>query len=543
MLQLYKKHAVYLSVSLLVTPLVSVAVEFAEPAVSPLQLTLTQLPQSCSNMPASLGAPAQALLMDFYTRQQFAPAWSAAARLTSLLTELEQLADDGLNPASYQLASLRDFAQQPAGAADNACRDIFISHVYLQALQHLQYGRLQQAKVEPFWRAPVAEPVAEEVTAVTPANEALSSLAASGLDDLAKAFSQARPVLPQYQALRSAYAYLRQQPLPSWQPLPSGPLLRPDMSDARVPALSQRLFSEGYLTAIDGDSSQLFGPAQVAALKSFQQSHALQADGVMGAGTLAALNVSPQARREQLRVNLERFRWLGHNLAATGVLINVAAAQLTLYQAGAPVWQTRTQVGRSERPTPLLQSQITRLTLNPTWSVPPTIFREDKLPEIRRDQAFLAQHEMQVFDRDGTQLDASQVDWNNPGYIQLRQRAGPKNPLGQVALRFANPFSVYLHDTPSQALFNKAPRAFSSGCVRIEQAVQLSEWLMSADERERAASLLASGKTYEFRLNDPMPLLLSYWTAEVDDSGQVRYVPDIYQHDAALLTALDSAKL
>lgn len=536
---MYKKHAVYLSVSLLVTPLVSVAVEFAEPALNPLQLSLTQLAHSCSGMPASLDAPAQALLMDFYSRQQFAPAWSAPARLEALLPQLELLADDGLNPAGYQLASLRVFALQPAGAPDNACRDIFISHVYVQALQHLQHGRLQQAKVEPFWQPPAAE----GVVLAAPANAALLSLAVAGLDDLAKTFSQARPALPQYQALRSAYADLRQQPLPSWQPVASGPLLRPDMTDARVPALAQRLFSEGYLTTIDSDSSQLFGPEQVAALKSFQHSHALQADGVVGAGTLAALNVSPQARREQLRVNLERFRWLGHNLEATGVLINIAAAQLTLYQGGAPVWQTRTQVGRPERPTPLLKSQITRLTLNPTWSVPPTIFREDKLPEIRRDQAFLSQHDMQLFDRNGTLLDAAQVDWSNPGFVQLRQRAGPKNPLGRVALRFANPFSVYLHDTPSQPLFNKAPRAFSSGCVRVEQALHLSEQLMNADERVRAASLLASGKTYEFRLSSPMPLLLSYWTAEVDSAGQVHYVPDIYQHDAALLAALDNAKL
>jgi murein L,D-transpeptidase YcbB/YkuD len=534
---LYKKCAVYLSVSLLVTPLVSVASEPVEPVVNPLQLTLAQLPQACSGMPASLDAPAQTLLADFYAQQQFAPAWSSATRLEALLPQLEQLADDGLNPAGYQLASLRRFAQQSVTEAGNDCRDIFISHVYLQALQHLQRGRLQQAKVEPFWQAPGAGEVA------SPTAVALSRLAVAGLEDLPTAFTQARPALPQYQALRSAYAYLRQQPLPSWQPLASGPLLRPGMTDARVPALAQRLFSEGYLSAVASDSNQLFGPEQVAALKSFQQSHALQADGVMGADTLAALNISPQARREQLRVNLERFRWLEHNLEATGVLVNIAAAQLTLYQAGAPVWRTRTQVGRPDRPTPLLKSQITRLTLNPTWSVPPTIFREDKLPEIRRDLGFLGTHDMQVFNRDGQRLDAAQIDWNNPGFVQLRQRAGPKNPLGQVALRFANPFSVYLHDTPSQPLFSKAPRAFSSGCVRVEQALYLIEQLMTAAERERAANLLATGKTYELRLSQPMPLLMSYWTAEVDSAGQVQYAADIYQHDAALLAALNRATL
>lgn len=531
---MFKKRAVYLSVSLLVMPLVSVA---SEPVVNPLQHMLAQLPQACSGMPASLDAPAQALLTDFYAQQQFAPAWSQPARLEALLPELEQLVDDGLNPAGYQLTSLRSFAQQPVAAADNACQDIFISHVYLQALQHLQRGRLVQANIEPFWQAP------EAVVAVNDATAQLAHLAAAGLNDLPQAFAQARPALPQYQALRNAYAYLRQQPLPTWQRLASGPVLRPDMTDARVPALAERLFHEGYLSSLSGDNSLLFAPEQVAALKSFQHSHALQADGVMGAATLAALNVSPQARREQLRANLERFRWLGHNFAATGVLVNVAAAQLTLYQEGAPVWQTRTQVGRPERATPLLKSQITRLTLNPTWGVPPTIFREDKLPEIRRDQGFLNKHDLKIFDRDGNQLSADQVDWSNPGFVQLRQSAGPKNPLGRVVLRFANPFSVYLHDTPSQPLFNKAPRAFSSGCVRVEQALYLSEQLMTVDEHAHALSLWASGKTYELRLSKPMPLLMSYWTAEVNAAGQVQYVPDIYHYDPALLAALDRATL
>lgn len=525
-------------------PLVSVGEGLDTPAINPLQLSLEQLPQACPALPASLDASAQSLLQDFYRQQQFTQVWSNPGRLDALLVQLEQLADDGLNPAGYQLVSLRSFAQQPATVTEQTqaqCHDILISHVYLQALRHLQHGRLQQAQIEPFWQAPSQPEVL--VPAPVPVVDAQLALAVFGVNDLPAAFQYARPALPHYQALRRTYAQLRQQPLASWSPLASGPLLRPDMQDARVPELTQRLVSEGYLPATATSVDNRYEPLQVAALKAFQHMHALQADGIVGAATLAALNVSPIERREQLRVNLERFRWLAQNLEATSLLINVAAGQLTYYQDGVPVWQTRTQVGRPQRPTPLLKSQITRLTLNPNWSVPPTIFREDKLPEIRRDLGFLSKHEMQVFDREGNQLDAGQVDWNNPGFIQLRQRAGPKNPLGQVALRFANPYSVYLHDTPSQQLFEKAPRAFSSGCVRVEQALHLSQQLLSEAERERVSTLLATGKTHEFRLTRPMPLLLSYWTAEVDSAGQLQYVPDIYQRDAALLAALDSARL
>ncbi|MBT9531809.1 MAG: L,D-transpeptidase family protein, partial [Pseudomonas sp.] len=240
---------------------------------------------------------------------------------------------------------------------------------------------------------------------------------------------------------------------------------------------------------------------------------------------------------------LERWRWLARDLQASGVLVNVAAAQLAYYQDFVPVWQTRTQVGRAARPTPLLKSQITRLTLNPTWTVPPTILREDKLPEIRRDLAFLDKHNLRVLDREGQLLDANSIDWNNPGSIQLRQDAGAHNPLGQVAIRFPNPFSVYLHDTPSQQLFAKGPRAFSSGCVRVEAVMQLVDLLLTPAERERVTSLLASGRTHEFRLSTPLPIILAYWTAEVDGAGQLLYAPDIYARDQALLAALDRAQL
>lgn len=251
---------------------------------------------------------------------------------------------------------------------------------------------MSQARFEPLWHASQA-PAEREAE--------LLALAAPGLADLASAFQQARPGIELYQRLRQLYAEQRQLPLPQWQPLASGPLLRPDMQDARVPALAQRLFSEGYLSSPLATDDNAYGPELVNAVKSFQLNHSLQADGVVGQGTLNELNISPAVRRGQLRVNLERFRWLAQDLEPTSLLVNVAAAQLSVYQDGVPVWQTRTQVGRAERQTPLLKSRVTRLTLNPTWTVPPTILREDKLPQIRRDQTFLSRQNLQVLDSEG----------------------------------------------------------------------------------------------------------------------------------------------
>ncbi|ARQ75123.1 murein L,D-transpeptidase [Pseudomonas fragi] len=519
---MFKKRAFYLSIALLTAPLVAVADPLQAGAENPVQQALNQLPQACPSLATRISQPMQQLLQGFYQGQGDQPVWSVNGRLGALQEALTQLADDGLDPGNYKV---------PAG--HDLCADIETSQHYLQALQDLHYGRLQQSRFEPVWHA---SEVPQDRQAWTLA------LAGPGLNDVPRAFAQARPQNELYQNLRKVYARLRQQPLPQWQSLASGPLLRPGMQDARVPDLARRLVSEGYLNHMPTTVDHHYSNELVAAVKSFQLDHSLQADGVIGAGTLKELNVSPRDRREQLRINLERFRWIAQDLEPDSLLVNVPAAQLTVYQNGVPVWQTRTQVGRAERQTPLLKSRVNRLTLNPTWTIPPTIFREDKLPQIRRDPTFLSRQDLQIVDSNGQPLAAQDIDWDRPGNILLRQGAGPRNPLGKIAIRFPNPFSVYLHDTPSQALFSKAPRAFSSGCVRVEAVFQLRDLLVTPAEKVRSEELLSTGLTHEFRLSKPTPILMTYWTAQANKDGKVTYAPDIYNHDPALISALAGKK-
>ncbi len=533
---MYKKHAFRLFAALLFIP-VAAGAAADDKSPPPLRTVLDSPTSRCPALGAPLDQAARERLVAFYQPEGFAPIWTSYARLDPLLEQLKALADDGLEPSVYGPERIRHAMQTAtADPLHRECADIQASHAYLQALDHLAHGRLPQDRFEPVWRSPNA-------TAQQQETRRMQAIARAGLDDIAGAFEQARPALEPYHNLRKAYARLRQAPPASWLPLPSGKTLRPGMDDDRLPLLRQRLVAGDYLPAssLEADVATGYGDRDIAAVKAFQARHGLQDDGIVGAETLAALNATPAERLGQLRVNLERMRWLTRDIEPHSLLVDIAGGRVVFFQDGEPRWEARTQVGRETRPTPAIKSNVTRLTLNPTWTIPPTIQREDKLPKIRENIDYLAEQGLQVIDYDGRVLDPQQVDWANPGKIMLRQAAGPDNPLGRVVIRFANPFSIYLHDTPSQGLFTRNQRAFSSGCVRVQSIMELVDLLLTDEERERVETLLARGETYEFRLAQPTPILLGYWTAEADSAGTPRFRPDIYHRDGTLLAALRSA--
>lgn len=529
--RLYKKRAACLvlialwgNLATAGDPLGSPADAASDAVPGPLLAYFADSAQPCSPdlSPEELTAPA--LLQAFYAQVGYAPVWQSAERRRLLGEALLQLAEDGLDPDHYRL---------PGPLEDAYCADILHSRTYLQALQHLSRGKVEQARVEPFWRAP---------DSINPdPRPSVLTLAWQGLDDLPGAFAAARPTLPQYQLLRQAYGQLRQQPAQIRADVPVGRLLKPDMQDPRVPALRERLAADGYLPSPlqPSVSTDVYDEALADAVRRFQLRHGLQNDGLIGKDTLTALNTSPQARLDQLRVNLERWRWLAGDIEQETLLVDIAGGMLVYYRDGLPVAQARAQVGRPERQTPRLKSLVNRLTLNPTWTVPPTILREDALPQIRNDLGYLARNQMRVLDSEGRQLDPSTVDWARPGNVRLRQDAGPKNPLGKLVIRFPNPFAVYLHDTPSQGLFEKSPRTFSSGCVRIEGIVGLLEMVLPPEQCQEVSRRLGGGLTEQIRVEQRLPIVLAYWTANVDEGGQLTLRNDPYDLDAPLLRALN----
>lgn len=475
----------------------------------------------------------------FYEQRAFEPVWTRPEQVGQLVAALEDLAGDGLEPDNYHLAQLKERKElttdtRPQVVSQRAMLDVLATGAYLRALHDLLHGKVDPASLDAEWN--FTSPDSSPLEAASVVTDNIAN------DKIADSFVQARPKHPLYNNLRLALARLRVTGISGgWAQLPGGPTLKPGMTDPRIPLLRQRLLAAQDLSAEEATSDS-YDETLTAAVKQFQREQYLQPDGAIGPSTLAALNVSTEQRIEQVRANLERGRWLLHNVPENFVLVDVAGYKVSYYKGGERIWHSRVQVGKPYRSTPIFKSAINYITLNPTWTVPPTILRNDVLPKVRKDPGYLARNNIRVLNRNGQTISASDVDWSRPGNVTLRQDAGPESSLGRAAIRFPNSYAVYLHDTPHKELFDQNQRAFSSGCIRVERVLELVALLLADTQGWDQAALdaqLATGKTRNVTLATPVPILLAYWTVEMAED-HIAFKPDIYDRDPKLLKALNT---
>jgi murein L,D-transpeptidase YcbB/YkuD len=478
-------------------------------------------------------------LSELYLRRDFEPAWTAAGA-QAWLDWLATIDAEGLRPSDYFSTSLARTEPFGRGAAD---RDMLLTASLLAAADDLRFGKVDPRSFDRSWNLRRA---AGDWDAVLMAEGAI----ASGTPGPFLATMLPRPRL--YLDLQAALRRYREIAAEGgWPPVPRGRSLRSGDRDPRVAVLRRRLEISGDYASRrgpDGGSapSDVLDAELARAVRVFQERHGLEDDGVVGPATLAALNVPVGERMDQIRLNLERGRWVFGNLAPRFVVVNTASFQVFLVESDTPVWSASAVVGRYYRQTPTFRGELEYLVLNPTWTIPPTILREDIVPLAKKDAEYLERMNIDVLTADGRPVDRRELDWQRLGprnfpYV-LEQRAGPENLLGRVKFIFPNPFFVFLHDTPNKSLFSAAQRTFSSGCIRVDDALGLAELVIDTPgwTRARLEAEVATGRTQSVRLARPLPVLVLYWTASVDAQGRVRFLPDVYQRDQRVLAALDA---
>ena len=334
-----------------------------------------------------------------------------------------------------------------------------------------------------------------------------------------------------------------------WPTIPDGPTLHPGDNDPRVAIVRQRLATTGHIEKDSGADSSSYDAALKEAVKGFQVRHQLGADGVAGKQTFAAMNVPVEHRIDQIRLSLERLRWVKEEAVDTMVVVNIAGFRAVFFSDGAIEWETRVMVGKNYRKTPIFRGDIAYLEFNPTWTIPPGILRNDTLPAIRKNPNYLASKNIQVIDKNGKIIDPSTVDWSKhqrSAPYTFRQTPGPHNSLGMVKFIFPNEHFVFLHDTPHRELFSQTERNFSSGCIRVQNPFDLAELVLNDPKKYNRAELdaiVASRKTQRVHLKPKVPVIILYITASIGADGEVRFYKDIYNRDQKILDALNGPVL
>lgn len=473
---------------------------------------------------------AYAPLTQYYSANDFQPLWTDTM-LNELLEAISFTATEGLLPSDYHQQPIAQLhATSNIDAASAADLDLLASDAFVMLQFHLLNGRVHPIAVDPNCHLEHQE------------GDLFSWLPQlRNSRQVMEAIHQARPRHVQYFRLLHAYIQLssRQEVLPPWPARKE--TLRVGDSSGIMPVLRKILYLSGDLTDTD-TTTAWYDSTLLEGVLRFQERHGLEVDGIVGKATGAALAQPFTDQMLQLQANMERWRWLPQQLPQAYGMVNIPAFTLDMVGPEGTV-TFKVIVGRKDRKTPTFTARFSYLILNPTWTVPPTILREDVLPAVRRNPGYLTGKQIKVIAPDGRVLNPFTINWysNSVYSYQYVQDPGPANSLGLIKFMMPNPYTVYLHDTPSKELFNRTSRTFSSGCIRVANPFQLATILLQdqpAWTADSMAAVVAGGVTTVVPLTWQPPLFVVYLTAWQQNNGTMYYYPDVYELDKALIQSL-----
>ncbi len=451
----------------------------------------------------------------FYSGRNYEPIWLTGGALNdrgkAVIAYLGRVDADGLDPADYPVPNFRA-ASDPAAQAEAEMR---LTASVLTYAHHASVGRVHWSRVSPDIEYNRAPPDAADVLA-----------AMVSATDIAAALDSYEPHTAGYLALKRKLADIRAGKTDVTKAgIGNGPVLKVGMQDERVPYLRERL-------SVLGDGGTTYDKALANAVKDFQKEHHIAATGTLTEATVEALNGrQPDHKTDIIIANMERWRWMPHDLGNTYVMVNLPDYTLRVMHDGKQVWTTRIVIGKPDMPTPIMTAEMKYITINPTWNVPPSIVNREYLPALAQDPT--------VLERMGLK-----VGHNPDGSVHIWQPPGDKNALGRIRFNFPNKFLVYQHDTPDKYMFAFAKRAFSHGCMRVQDPQRYAEVLLSLvrpnDDYtiERIRRMIAEGGETDIQFPKYLPVNLTYQTAFVDDAGKLEFRDDVYGRDRALLAIL-----
>jgi murein L,D-transpeptidase YcbB/YkuD len=452
-------------------------------------------------------------LSRFYGERQYQPIWTDASGFNaagrSALGALTKADVEGLSPNDYLISAFAASSAQPDGLAAS---EILLSATVLRFARDLGWGVTLPEEVDTnndYTKAPFdGYLILQQLASAPDPGASLLGLAPKSL-----AYVQLKKTLAELRVIRSDRG---------WSTVSTGPTLRLADTSPRVQELRNLLVERGDLESqyATGDT---FDAPLGDALTRFQRRLGLEPDGVYGADVVRELNVPISARILQVRLGLERLRWLPDEFTGRRVGVNLADFRVYVLDDEVVTFQTRAVIGKQLNETPMFSARMTYVVINPYWNVPTSIARGEILPKVRKDPNYLSRNHME--------MNGSTV----------RQLPGPWNALGRYKFIFPNVHNVYLHDTPSKALFDRAQRAYSHGCVRVDNPAGLAAVLLARQgwTPERIASSVDTGTETVVTLDVPIPVHITYVTAFMDQDGKLNYRRDVYGRDRKLIAALE----
>jgi L,D-transpeptidase YcbB len=502
---------------------------------------------SAESPPAYLEGARWKLFRQIYQDREYRPLWvgirPVPGRTKDLIASLCDAERDGLRPADYRLSELRRTLERLRPSLEKqrpeafAVLDLELTKRFLDYGADLLAGRLDPKVVASEWYIRARRSSIEGTLRGAVQAEEFEGMVAplrpqlAGYAELVKGLAGYREILEQG----------------GWPRVPGGRRLRGGDRGARVAVLRRRLRITGDLRGPAG-RKPVYNRAVARAVARFQARHGIPVDGIVGAATLAALNVPVQVRIRQIQLNLERYRWLPAEFGGRYIYVNIPDYKLYAYDAGKRVLTMRVVVGEEyEQATPVFADSMTFVVFRPYWHVPQRILAREILPRVRKKRSYLVRNHFEVVDarRESLVLNPRRINWSRVDIrkIRVRQRGGsPTNPLGLVKFMFPNQFAVYLHDTPTRKLFSRPKRTLSHGCVWVEKPVELADYVLAGqdewDEKKIRDAMQTAHSAGEdggadrhiITLKRPLPVYIVYFTAFVRD-GILNFRRDPYGWD------------